>query len=133
MSLHLANLCIKNRGPARYLGVETEKRMKASSKCLSLSPFFEWNKQEFNDETCSWRFDETTITRAGVQSTRRQDRQMPKRIARAQVGCFSVCLYVRFLVHCRQGLALEEKKKQKTKKRTKRLPEDVSHGEDNEA
>lgn len=78
MSLDLAISCTKNRGLARYLGVKTEKRVRANLKRLSLSPSFGWNKQEFHDETYSWRFDETTITHAGVQSTRRRDRQMPK-------------------------------------------------------
>lgn len=78
MSLDLENSCTKSRELARYLGTKEGKRVRATENCLTLSPFFEWKKQEFNDKTHSWRSDGTTVTCVGVQKSSRRDRQMPK-------------------------------------------------------
>lgn len=105
MSLDLANTCTKSRELTRYLWIKEEKEAGASEKLPSSS--FGWSKQEFNDGTSSWRSDEIVVTWAGVQVT-------------------LFCPPVRFLMRCRQRLALG-------KECTKLIPEDVSHGEDSEA
>lgn len=46
---------------AMYLEGKEEKRVRASEKSLSLS--FGWDKQELDDGTYSWRFDETDFCR----------------------------------------------------------------------
>lgn len=78
---------------AIYLGGKEEKRVRASEQYLSLSLSFVWDKQEFDDGTYSWRFNETSVTCTNVPSAKIVDRLRPGGSAwlEPEWGVFPAC------------------------------------------